>query len=287
MPVNAISPAVSLLIFLLATNASHAQHHPEVQRFAKEGRARLASVALAGNRSTAAVIAGLCRFASQTRIAADQEAWRHSLHASDARRQVFHLIEVPPAARGTIRLQFETDDPEIRGSVLRAADFLQRIVSARWLPRSTIRVRVLTPTDPRPHATRGPDGSCIYVQPGRRAMHIAVHELAHHIEHDHPEVLDASKGFLTRRARGGPLVPLNALVGSGYDHDEVAYRSNWAERGGIPYSGKVYGPSMRDATATELISTGLERLLREPTGFLVEDADYLLFLVLTLQSMPP
>jgi len=118
-------------------------------------------------------------------------------------------------------------------------------------------------------------------------MDVAVHELAHHIEHDHPEVLDASKAFLSRRVRGGPLMSLNTLVGSGYDRDEVAYRSNWTERGGIPYSGKVYGPSLRDATATELISTGLERLLREPTDFLAQDADYLLFLVLTLQSMPP
>lgn len=248
---------------------------------------RLTSVSLAGNRSSTAIIAGLCRFADESRIAADHEVWRLSSHSSAARRQMFRLIEVPPDARGSIRLRFETDDLEIRGSVLRAKHFLEHMVSARWLPHSIIRVRALAPKDPRPHATRGPDGSCIYLQPRRRAMHVAVHELAHHIEHDHPEMLDASKAFLACRARGGPLVPLNALAGSGYDHDEVAFRSNWAKRGGVPYSGKVYGTSLRGATATELISTGLERLLREPTDFLVQDADYLLFLVLTLQSTPP
>lgn len=272
-------------------SATHGQQHPEVARFALEGRARLSRVQLAGERNSERIVTALCRLAREAqndRYRTDRRAYGVPPWVLEKRRrQFFRVIEVPAGKRGRIALQFETNDPEIRGIVLRAADFLRHVVADQWLPTSTIRVRELSPAEPRPHAIRGPDGACIYLEPGRRAMGTAVHELAHHIEFEHSEVLAASKSFLARRARGGPLLPLSILTGDIYDPDEIAFRANWVERGGLRYSGKIYGSSLCEATATELISTGLERLLREPTNFMAEDADFLLFLLLTLQAQPP
>ena len=75
------------------------------------------------------------------------------------------------------------------------------------------------------------------------------------------------------------------MSGEGYDSGEIAIQANWARRGGIHYSGKFYGSSIDRATATELISTGLERLQKEPEAFFKSDADYFLFLLLTLQAV--
>ena len=194
------------------------------------------------------------------------------------------IIEIPTAARGVITLRFETDDPMIRTSVVQGAEFITRVVGKRWLPRSTIRIRALAPFESRAHAQGTGQLASIHLRPGVLDVKTAVHELGHHIETDHADVLEAAKFFLNRRARGGPVLSLRELTGQDYGADEVAFPANWSKRGGTPYSGKFYGASLQKATATELISTGIERLHGNSSDFFRADADYFLFLLLVLQS---
>jgi hypothetical protein len=281
-------PARSIFLAILLTASGYAappRASYEAMRFAAEGRADVESIRLACGRSANVTVAALAELTSP-------EATGQGIPVSLGQRndpqmaaiQILHVIEIPEVSRGRLRLRFETNDPSIRRSVADATNFLSRTVAARWLPKSEIRVRALGWNEPRAYAAGLGGLASIHLQSGRVDIGTAVHELAHHIEGDHQFVLEASKRFLARRARGGAPERLRDLTGLDYGHDEVAVRANWTTRGGSHYSGKFYGPSLKDATATELISMGLERLDREPVAFFREDADYFLFLLLTLQS---
>jgi hypothetical protein len=199
---------------------------------------------------------------------------------------VQRLLVIPAENRGKINLRFETKDPAIRRSVFEASAFLAGVVAPQWLPKSEIRVHALGRGEARAYATGlGRNGS-IHLQTGIINASTAIHELAHHIEGDHRFILELSKRFIARRARGGSPERLRDLTGHNYEPHEITLRANWSTRGGHHYTGKYYGPSLKDATATEAISMGLERLYSEPDAFFREDADYFLFLLLSLQSVP-
>jgi hypothetical protein len=197
---------------------------------------------------------------------------------------ILKVIEIPTAQRGTLRLRFETDDRQIRESVSLAAAFLTRVVASAALPTSEIRVLALNRGENRAFSAGLGSFASVHLQPGVLDVGTAVHELAHHIEGDHRPILENSRRFLARRARGSSPERLRDLTGQDYGVNEIAYRANWTTRGGSHYSGKFYGPSLKYAIATELISMGLERLHRESTAFFREDSDYFLFLLLTLQA---
>lgn len=277
----------ALLVILLTASAFAAPPRAnfEAMRFAVEGRADVASIQLACGRSAKVTVAALAELTAPeptgqgipVLLGGKSNPGRTAV-------QVLRVVEIPEASRGDLRLRFETNDPGIRRSVSEAADFLSRTVAARWLPKSEIRIRALGWTESRAYAAGLGGLASIHLQPGVVDVGTAVHELAHHIEGDHRFVLEASKRFLARRARGGDPERLRDLTGLDYGHDEVALRANWTTRGGDHYSGKFYGASLERATATELISMGMERLHREPAAFFWEDADYFLFLMLTLQG---
>jgi hypothetical protein len=240
---------------------------------------------LAGNRNAKAAITALCRFAGKDGVTGQVPGWgRVEPHAANrADPLVLKLVAIPQSSRGSLRLRYETADPMIRASIDPAAAFLTLVVAPNWLPKSEVRIQALQSAENRAYAAFGGQAS-VHLQPGRIDVGTAIHELAHHIEGDHRLILEVSKRFLARRARGGTPERLRDLTGLGYGTDEITLRANWTTRGGDHYSGKFYGPSLKDAHATELISMGLERLHREPAAFFREDADYFLFLLLVLQS---
>lgn len=105
-----------------------------------------------------------------------------------------------------------------------------------------------------------------------------VHEIAHAIEYKVPDISERSKAFLKQRAGGAELKKLSKLTGSnGYRDDEVAYEDEWVKRGGDHYMGKWY-----DSKATELITMGIERLIKDPVDFALKDREYFDFMVYTL-----
>lgn len=283
--------ALLLLAFVAVSGnagwlSAEESQHPEVQRFASQGRANLSGLPLACGRSAKVTVTALCVLTGENLKAGNRSGasitWQKGPPPGS---KVMEVIEIPAANRGAIRFVFETDDPLIRQSVEEAAAFLTRFVAKRWLPTSEIRVRALSRSKSRAYASDAWGQSSINLIPGILDVQTAVHELGHHVEMEHSAVLDASKRFLKRRGHGERAERLRDLSGDGYDSGEIAVKANWARRGGIHYSGKFYGSSIDRATATELISTGLERLQKEPEAFFKSDADYFLFLLLTLQAV--
>lgn len=241
----------------------------EAIRFVKDGRVNLRQVSLYPGLSADVVVHELKALSQEPVSGTDHEF-----------KQAFCI---PVHQRGTIVLRFESSDRAIQESARRAADCIVALVAPRWLPTEPIKVRSLEPGKTRAHAIAR-DHS-IHLVPGRFDIGTAIHEIAHHVEFSHPEILFAAKLFIARRGHQSPVRRLSELTGnSSYDSDEVAVAGNWPDRGGIPYSGKFYGDSLREATATETISTGVERLLREPRKMFREDPDFFLFLLLRLQS---
>jgi hypothetical protein len=240
----------------------------EVIRFAATGKASLRRMALSGDRSCERVIGSLLS--------------NVSVESADAEVRFKEALFLPVGERGQIQLAFETVDPAIWESAQGAARRIEMFVAPRWLPHEPIRVRALHPGDARAHASAF-DRS-ISLVPGETDIGTAIHEIAHHLEFSHPEILQSAKWFIARRGKGGPVLRLSQLTGIlAYEPDEVAVAGNWPQRGGLAYSGKFYGRSLREAPATEAVSTGLERLLRDPRRMFREDADYFLFLLLCVQ----
>lgn len=278
-----------LLLSNLLLGSAAAQAAPpasfQAVRFAVEGRAKVSNLPLACGRNAESTIVALCKLASSTtgqavnsNLAAPRVQETSGLDAP-----LLKTMEIPDAARGFLRVRLETDDPMIRESVAQGTAFLTRVVAKKWLPTSVIRVRSLGPTETRAYSVGLGGDAFIYLPLNTLDPDTAIHELSHHIEGDHRMILGVSKRFLARRAKGGRPESLSEIIDPSYGKDEIAFRANWATRGGHPYIGKFYGPSLKEAFATELISMGLERLHREPAAFFQKDSDYFLFLLLVLQ----
>jgi hypothetical protein len=197
-------------------------------------------------------------------------------------------LVIPALKRGVIRVQFTTSDPAIRQSVALAGSFITSVVAREWIPTRVIRISALEPGKTRANATHSLIHAGISLQPGVLDVATAIHEIGHIIEISHPPILLASKHFIARRApKGGPARPLAEIMGDpNYENHEIAFPSNWRARGGTPYTGKFYGRDLNEAEATEVISTGLERMYSSPRSFFQQDADFFLFMTLTLQCRP-
>jgi hypothetical protein len=280
-------PAIAIMACLCAVpvSAAPSDAHVQVLRFAVEGRADVSKIQLATGRSAKITVAALSQAISpvHSRTTFQILAQDGSLPANDS-EAVQRLVVIRPENRGKLKLQFETADPAIRQSVAEASRFLTGVVSPRWLPRSTIRIHALGPGENRAYASGLGGDASIHLRPGMVNVTTAIHELGHHIEGDHRWILELSKRFIARRARGGSPERLRDLTGQNYGPDEITHRANWTTRGGHHYTGKFYGTSLAQATATEAISMGLERIYSQPDAFYREDSDYFLFLLLTLQS---
>lgn len=243
----------------------------EVASFAATGKVRLNTLTLSGGRSADEVFRRLLAVA-QGPVYGDDRAFKS-------------VAAVPLNQRGRIQLVFGTSDPALIQSAERGARCVEAFVAPQWLPSRPVQVIPLEGEKNRANANL--QESIIRLKPGSINVETAVHEIAHLIEYTHPEILSCSKLFIARRGRGGSILRLSELTGNqGYSDNEIAVAGNWQSRGGIAYTGKFYGPSLRDATATEVISTGLERLLMQPRRMLLQDADFFLLLLLTLQLDP-
>lgn len=105
-----------------------------------------------------------------------------------------------------------------------------------------------------------------------------LHEFMHSLEYANPEVSKKTKAFLVKRSGGAAPKKLSDLTGnSGYKAGEIAVEDKWVEKGGSAYMGKIY-----DRASTELLTMGVERLLKSPTEFFLRDREYFDFVIETL-----
>ena len=107
------------------------------------------------------------------------------------------------------------------------------------------------------------------------------HEYMHFLEDSIPEIHQKCVEFLKKRTKGEKLKPLSLLTGNDrYNNEEYAFEDSWIKKGGSAYSGKYYN----DYQATEVLSMGIERFLKNPLLFYKQDREYFEFVVKTIQE---
>lgn len=99
---------------------------------------------------------------------------------------------------------------------------------------------------------------------------VVAHELGHLLEYNTPEIHAAAMRFLAERTKGETLERLSVITGdSSYKDHEVARKDKFIS----PYMGKDYG-----ASASEIVSMGLEYMHSDPLRLAREDPDYFDFM---------
>lgn len=115
------------------------------------------------------------------------------------------------------------------------------------------------------------------------------HELAHAIEHTHPDILRQSAAFLYDRAQGEQAKKLKSLYpSSNYRPQEITLEDKWAEKGGNAYTGKLYCPGyhasmgrdqfISSVRGSEILSMGIQRMLESPAEFQRNDPEFYQFI---------
>lgn len=115
------------------------------------------------------------------------------------------------------------------------------------------------------------------------------HELAHAIEHTHPDILRQSAAFLYDRGRGEQPKKLKSLYpASNYRPQEITLEDKWAEKGGNAYTGKLYCPGynasmgrdqfISSVRGSEILSMGIQRMLESPVEFQRNDPEFYQFI---------
>ena len=106
-----------------------------------------------------------------------------------------------------------------------------------------------------------------------------MHEIAHGIEEQNPQVLRRCLEFLKRRAGNESPQSLAKLTGKAEHADKMVYKDRFEELGGEHYMGRIYP----QGDGTEILTMGIERLHRNPVEFYVNDPEYFEFVIQTLQ----
>ena len=99
---------------------------------------------------------------------------------------------------------------------------------------------------------------------------VAVHELAHTLEHLHPWIVQAESDFYSRRTSGEALKSLKSVTGLTYSSTEMTRTDKFIH----PYIGKDYGGS-----AWEIFSMGVEQVFFEKYSTKGVDKDFESFIL--------
>jgi len=89
------------------------------------------------------------------------------------------------------------------------------------------------------------------------------HEIIHAMEDD-PAILKKTRAFLNKRTAGESPVK--------YQGEDVL-KDKWTAKGGTDYTGKLY------REATEVLTTGVERLIADPVSFATRDPEFFDFVM--------
>lgn len=120
------------------------------------------------------------------------------------------------------------------------------------------------------------DGDGIFLQT-TDGLGTMIHEYAHYLEANNPDMLANSLAFLEYRTKGEDIKSLRSLTGiKGYSYNEVAKKDKFFS----PYCGKVYNK----IAATEIMSMGMERLFTDPQKFAQEDREYFDFVIANMRG---
>lgn len=193
-------------------------------------------------------------------------------HALEKEREKLRaIVSIPKKQRGKLVIQ-DAVPKELKQSVKTAAELLQGYTHPQLLPK--IRVELMTGKRAEYR------GDSILIGP-QTNISIILHEMTHGTEMQTASVLQKSLDFLAKRAGGQQLRMLRDLTGNpDYTDLEWAWEDQWVAKGGEVYTGKTYS-----GMATEILTTGIERLHRDPLQFLLTDPEFFRFVMSTLQQL--
>lgn len=215
------------------------------------------------------------------------------------REKARELLSVPADRRKGVKFEPGLTAPKsnLSRTVEKIADTGNESIAQFVRPQLTQKtnVKVFHTSDHR--AYYHPTQQAVYLNVGSDRS-TAAHEIMHGIEIQNPAVLRAAAEFLLSRRREvqvgifkSPEQPkqLRALTGMNYSGFEIAIEDDWVKRGGTVYAGKVYfRPGRReldkwnDVDATEVLTTGIERLMADPLAFYLNDPDWFNFMIETV-----
>ena len=112
-----------------------------------------------------------------------------------------------------------------------------------------------------------------------------IHETAHQLEADNPQILINSLTFARARTEGEKQISLKK-INSEYKRDEYCKRDKFFD----PYCGKIYtlyggkDRKFEDADGSEIMSMGLQHIFEDPINFAKEDREYFDFVISNLRG---
>ena len=107
-----------------------------------------------------------------------------------------------------------------------------------------------------------------------------IHESMHWLEDFNPHVHKRCVEFLEHRCKGETPQSLRRLTGLGYRSYEMTRPDNFFR----PYCGKDYIDANGNRYATEVLSMGVEQMLKGPAAFAKQDPEYFNFVVSVLKG---
>jgi SPP1 gp7 family putative phage head morphogenesis protein len=181
--------------------------------------------------------------------------------------RILDLLSLPDEMQAEVKFS----NSKVTGEELKGLNFVRRITSRSVLSGADVLIKRR-----RNRAVADPYGK--YIDGKNMSAQTVSHEIGHIIEARSPEALQRSIDFRNRRAPG----ETPKWIGQGYGRNEIAVKDEWEKRGGHLYSGKVYLWKGREY-ATEVLSMGFSRLVKDAAKFAQEDRDYFDFVVDSLR----
>lgn len=149
-----------------------------------------------------------------------------------------------------------------------AKSYLEKIVDKDVFPSNALTVRKLADDSRAYHSL-----SKIHLT-ADDAVQIHIHETMHFVEWKNQHVHNRCVEFLRYRTQGEAKKRLRDLTDLDYDKNEYARPDNFFN----PYCGKAYEHTDFNGNihvvSTEILSMGVERLMKNPVRFMQEDKEY-------------
>lgn len=189
-------------------------------------------------------------------------------HRSDKVKQQIHAL-LEQVNEPTLHLPVTASTSLSQENITRAndaQDFLSRVVADKY--KQPINVDVAT------------TNVAAYYDRNTKTAHVSsdtetkihVHEMAHHLEYEAGEpLLDKFAAWL--KTRQGTEARYQYTTQAGYE-DCLVFNDEFVKRGGTAYASRIYYDSNGKLSATEVLSTGAERLFIDPVDFFRRDPEH-------------
>lgn len=160
-----------------------------------------------------------------------------------------------------------------------AQDWLSRVVADKYKTPVTVDIAANGPSIVGAYYNRPTLSAYISADTPTK---IVVHELAHHIEYEGGQTMrDNFASWLATRQGNG--VRYQYTTQAGYEDCKV-FDDEFVKRGGTAYTSRLYYDGTR-VSATEVLSTGAERLFADPVDFYRRDPEHFELTVRALMDL--